>query len=35
MRAKLLAVVLLVAAAFAALFVERRTRPELADEYGD
>jgi hypothetical protein len=35
MRTKLLAAVLLGAAALVALFAERRTRPELADEYGD
>lgn len=36
MRLKLLATTVLVGAALiAGLFVERRTRPDLADEYGD
>lgn len=35
MRSKLLAVVALATVAVAALFAERRTRPDLADEFED
>lgn len=35
MRRKVLALALIGSAALAALLVERRTRPELVDEYAD